>query len=86
MVAGTAYLADAFVTLIVPQYVPLVSPITLPLEVAELPIILWLVIWGAKTRSTTAAPALEAAEGHAGPMELVSERGMSESMTDRPSR
>ncbi len=49
MVAGVAYLASAFATLIVPQYAPLVGQIALPLEVAEVPIIFWLLIWGART-------------------------------------
>lgn len=49
MIAGTAYVVSAFATLILPQYAPLVSKIALPLEVAEVPIIFWLLIWGAKT-------------------------------------
>jgi hypothetical protein len=52
MVAGTAYLASSFTTLVVPQYSPLVNPIASRLELAELPIVLWLLIWGARTRST----------------------------------
>lgn len=50
MIAGTAYLASAFATLVLPQFAPLVSQIALPLEVAELPIVVWLLIWGAKQR------------------------------------
>jgi hypothetical protein len=50
MIAGTAYLASSFTTLVLPQYAPLVSQIALPLEVAELPIIFWLLIWGARTQ------------------------------------
>lgn len=50
MIAGSAYLASAFATLILPQYGPLVGRIALPLEVAEVPIVFWLAIWGAKTR------------------------------------
>lgn len=57
MVAGTAYVVTAFVTLVVPQYRPLISPFALPLEAAELPIIFWLVIWGARTRPAEAAAA-----------------------------
>jgi hypothetical protein len=52
VIAGVAYLASSFATLVLPRYAPLVSQIALPLEVAELPIILWLLIWGAKTRPT----------------------------------
>jgi hypothetical protein len=50
MIAGVAYLASAFATLVLPHYANLVSQVALPLEVAELPIIFWLVIWGAKPR------------------------------------
>jgi hypothetical protein len=55
MIAGVAYLASAFATLFLPQYAPLVSQIALPLEVGELPIIFWLLIWGAKTRPADAS-------------------------------
>lgn len=55
MVAGVAYLASAFATLIVPRYAPLVGQVALPLEVAEVPIIFWLVIWGARTPPAEAA-------------------------------
>jgi hypothetical protein len=54
MIAGAAYLASASATLILPQYKPLISQIALPLEAAELPIIFWLLIWGAKTRPADA--------------------------------
>jgi hypothetical protein len=57
MVAGTGYLASAFATLIVPPWVPLVSQVALPLEVAELPIVVWLVVWGARPRPTGDAAA-----------------------------
>jgi Domain of unknown function (DUF4386) len=57
MIAGAAYLASSFVTLILPQYKALVSQIALPLEAAELPIIFWLLIWGAKTRPADAPAA-----------------------------
>lgn len=46
--AGAAYLADAVVTLLLPQFVQQVSPVTGLLVMAELPIILWLAIRGAK--------------------------------------
>jgi hypothetical protein len=55
MIAGAAYLASSFATLILPRYAPLVSQVALPLEIAELPIIFWLVIWGAKTRPADAS-------------------------------
>ena len=57
MIAGVGYLASAFATLVLPQYAPLVSKIALPLEFGELPIIVWLVIWGAKPRSPDVAGA-----------------------------
>lgn len=50
MIAGAAYLASAFTTLVLPQYASLVGRVALPLEVAEVPIIFWLLIWGARTR------------------------------------
>jgi hypothetical protein len=37
-----------------PQYAPIVRQVALPLESAELPIIFWLAIWGAKTRRVEA--------------------------------
>ncbi len=55
MIAGLAYLASAFANLILPHYAPVVSRIALPLELAEVPIIFWLLIWGAKTRPSGAA-------------------------------
>ena len=58
MVAGTAYVVTAFISLIVPQYRPLVSQIALPLEVGEVPIIFWLLIWGARTRVGEGAAAV----------------------------
>lgn len=52
--AGAAYVADAFVTLILPRFVPLVSPVTGLLVMAEVPIIFWLLIWGAKPQTASA--------------------------------
>jgi hypothetical protein len=54
LIAGVAYVASAFTILVLPRYAPLVSQVALPLEVAEVPIIFWLVIWGAKTRPADA--------------------------------
>lgn len=48
--AGSAYVAEAFATLVVPSIEPVVSKATSLLELGELPIVLWLVIWGARTR------------------------------------
>lgn len=55
IIAGVAYLASAFATLVLPRYEPLVSKVAGPLEIAEVPIIFWLLIWGAKTRPADAA-------------------------------
>jgi hypothetical protein len=47
-VAGFAYLGDAFFTLILPRYKDLFATFTMPLAMAEVPIIFWLLIWGAR--------------------------------------
>lgn len=47
-VAGAAYLVTAFATLVAPQLSPFMSSVALPLETAEVPIIFWLAIWGAR--------------------------------------
>jgi hypothetical protein len=47
--AGTGYLATASATLVVPRYAALVEQIASPLYFGELPFIVWLVIWGART-------------------------------------
>jgi len=57
MIAGVGYLASAFATLVLPQYAPLVNKLALLLEFGELPIIVWLVIWGARPRSPDVAVA-----------------------------
>ena len=53
-VAGFAYLASAFTSLLLPRYAHIVNQYALILEVAELPIMFWLLIWGAKTKPITA--------------------------------
>ena len=57
MIAGVGYLASAFATLVLPEYAPLVARVALPLELGELPIIFWLLIWGARTRPAGAPAA-----------------------------
>ena len=57
MIAGVAYLASSFATLVLPRYAPLVEKVAMPLYFGELPIIFWLLIWGAKTRPTDAPAA-----------------------------
>jgi hypothetical protein len=51
MVAGVGYLAAAAATLLLPQYAPAVGPIAMTLEIGEVPIIFWLVIWGARPQT-----------------------------------
>jgi len=46
--AGVGYLASAFTTLLVPSYASAVDQVAIILEVGELPIIFWLLIWGAR--------------------------------------
>jgi hypothetical protein len=48
VIAGVGNLVSAFTDLVIPRYEPLVSQLALPLQLAEIPIIFWLVIWGAK--------------------------------------
>lgn len=54
MIAGSAYLASAFTSLLLPQYGKLVGQIALLLETGELPIIFWLLIWGTRLRPSDA--------------------------------
>jgi len=63
LIAGSAYLADSFVTLVLPQLDPIVSRIAMPLQMGELPIIFWLAIWGAKTPAADAPATLVAQNG-----------------------
>lgn len=57
LVAGTAYLSAAFAILVVPQLRPAVGPVAELLELAEIPIIFWLLIRGARERSEVEAAA-----------------------------
>ncbi|MBI3490499.1 MAG: DUF4386 domain-containing protein [Acidobacteria bacterium] len=50
MIAGSAYLASSFTSLLLPRYAHLVGQVAMVLEVGELPIIFWLLIWGAKAQ------------------------------------
>jgi hypothetical protein len=47
-IAGAAYVASAFATLIVPAWAPAVGSVAGLLEIAEVPIIFWLAFWGAR--------------------------------------
>lgn len=49
MLAGAAYVVSSFTTLAVPQYAPAVNQVASLLELAEVPIIFWLLIRGART-------------------------------------
>jgi hypothetical protein len=51
LIAGFGYLLSSFAFLVLPQYQDSVSPLTTILEMAELPIIFWLLIVGAKAQS-----------------------------------
>ncbi len=44
LVAGCAYVVNSMITLVMPQYAHAVNAVAGVLELAELPIILWLVI------------------------------------------
>lgn len=55
MIAGAAYVVSSFATLVIPQIAPPISRIASLLEIAEVPIVIWLVIWGARTRPANAA-------------------------------
>jgi hypothetical protein len=54
--AGSGYLASSFTALVLPSYRPLVDQFATPLTMAELPIIFWLLIWGAKDQSRKEQP------------------------------
>jgi len=51
VVAEFAYLANSFATLVFPKYAPLVSQFASPLQIVELPVVLWLPVWGSKTQN-----------------------------------
>ena len=48
MIAGFGYLIDATGTLVLPQFARLAGQIAGPMEFGEIPIMLWLLIWGAR--------------------------------------
>jgi hypothetical protein len=48
MVAGAAYVTGCVLYLLLPERIPTVSRILMPLEAAELPVILWLLIKGVR--------------------------------------
>jgi uncharacterized protein DUF4386 len=55
MIAGLGYVASSFASLFLPQYARPVSLVAVVLELGELPIVLWLLIWGAKEQPSEVA-------------------------------
>ncbi len=49
-VPGFGYLISVFGSLLVPQYQDLIGQVTMVLSFGELPIIVWLLIWGARVK------------------------------------
>jgi len=56
IIAGVGNLVAAFVGLVLPQYVDRVSLFTMVLSFGEMPIVFWLLIWGAKPQPASARP------------------------------
>ena len=56
MAAGAGYLATASATLVLPHYAARVEQVASPLYFGELPFIVWLVIWGARTGRNAGRP------------------------------
>ncbi len=56
MIAGAGYVVDSFVELSRPQLVPVVDRISMITGFCELPILLWLLIWGAKPQRQPLRP------------------------------
>jgi hypothetical protein len=56
-IAAFGYLIGSFSVLVLPSYKQLGSQIAMILEFCELPIIFWLLIWGAKVQRIVVAPA-----------------------------
>jgi hypothetical protein len=52
VLAGAAYLASSFTALVVPEYAPAVAQWTLPFKMGELPMVVWLLAWGAREPRT----------------------------------
>jgi hypothetical protein len=52
IVAGVAYVASSVTSLFFPEYARVLSPVLLALGAGEIPILVWLIGWGAR-RGTT---------------------------------
>lgn len=55
MIAGTGYMASSLTSLFLPRNAHLVGQLAMVLEAGEVPIIFWLLIWGAKVKSPDAS-------------------------------
>ena len=56
MIAGCGYLGSSISELVFPQYADAIGRVTRILTLAELPIIFWLSIWGARPQRVAAQP------------------------------
>lgn len=54
MLAGVGHVASSITSLLLPRYAPLMRPVAIVLGFGELPIVLYLLIWGARTRPPAA--------------------------------
>jgi hypothetical protein len=54
LAAGVGYLVNSFTALVMPQHLKVVSSVVGLLQFGELPIIFWLLIWGARESSIEA--------------------------------
>jgi hypothetical protein len=48
ILAGVAYMATSFTDIVLPQVAPLIAKLASPLKMGELPMVVWLVGWGAR--------------------------------------
>jgi Domain of unknown function (DUF4386) len=53
-IAGSAYIVSSSTSVLLPRYLLLVNKFAMILMAAELPIMFWLLIWGAKTKPSDA--------------------------------
>jgi Domain of unknown function (DUF4386) len=60
-IAGVGYLIATFTVLVLPTYKQVGNQIAMVLELGELPMIFWLLIWGARTPATDAIGTAQAA-------------------------
>ena len=60
-VAGAGYLLDALAGVLLPQFAAALGNVTFPMVIAEVPIVLWLLIWGARDAGSESFPSAAAA-------------------------